>query len=731
VKLRAARSKESRPAPRTSKKASAHGAGAADSPLLALQRAAGNGPVSSLLATMRRDGRTGELPPVAVMRQVATAPAQAPAPVAAPAPAEPDTAWIAELPGEIQEQIDMFSEKYLSRQTEARQQVLLGQRAANRITFMRTMSRFLGSFDAVEAHYKEIKPMPGTNLWAHVSTRERLMAVQEDLKAQGSPMPETDVALGLRGDHLHPEGKQGGWYTHAAGFAIDWKAYAAPHVTDERLSALFETVTGGKTYFDLGLSPQARISLLEKMGQGTADEKESSAFLARVESEYIRLRDGSKKFKTDLPESSLAPLREVEAARTSVIQLTQHLAYLRQHGHKKAEVEEAAQQLVAAKAAFDEKLKAVRPHLNEIFEPWTEKLQARIDQINKAAAAQGVDLEKLSGRFKFNELHTALATIRRKEAPLQHSARAVLSEVLRMQRILTMARARADAGMRWLAAPGPRAPAAADAARWSDALAQVELQATAVGLALVPTMSILSRLLPGAALEPKPVEPLRPMPLSDSVVRSIGAGLDAIPDRIARSWSAVEKADEPLTALMGEEAARQKELDERTAYRQATVTALGGGTSKAQQQKGEAAVDALLRDKVKLLALQGAKDALMTDAEGFVFKARDVNNPAITQLLGLQSGTQGGGFFTPNEETGGEEEAKKGKMSGEHGFNLKFFKSMVKHGFELGVAWTGSADTMHFELAEGRQLLMTGGQEALVAGKTLAAEEASQPPASP
>jgi hypothetical protein len=38
---------------------------------------------------------------------------------------------------------------------------------------------------------------------------------------------------------------------------------------------------------------------------------------------------------------------------------------------------------------------------------------------------------------------------------------------------------------------------------------------------------------------------------------------------------------------------------------------------------------------------------------------------------------------------------------------------------------------MHFELAEGRQLLSTGGQEGLVAGKKLAAAEAKQPAASP
>jgi len=41
---------------------------------------------------------------------------------------------------------------------------------------------------------------------------------------------------------------------------------------------------------------------------------------------------------------------------------------------------------------------------------------------------------------------------------------------------------------------------------------------------------------------------------------------------------------------------------------------------------------------------------------------------------------------------------------------------MVQNGFELGVAWDGSADTMHFELVEGRRLATSGGSRPLVAG---------------
>jgi hypothetical protein len=81
-----------------------------------------------------------------------------------------------------------------------------------------------------------------------------------------------------------------------------------------------------------------------------------------------------------------------------------------------------------------------------------------------------------------------------------------------------------------------------------------------------------------------------------------------------------------------------------------------------------------------------------------------------------------GGFFTPDAE-GGDKEAKAGKFSGEHGYGQAFIKAMVSHGFEAGMAWRGGSDPMHFELAEGRKFLKTGGGSPVQAGATLRAEE--------
>ncbi len=706
--------------------------------VLELQRLAGNQAVVSRLVVARQ-------PPVGAVKAPGTTATPAggktqsgtPQPgtptSAAPttvtqqaAPPTPAIAWIEDLPAHVQEQIDTFSQTFLAAQTAARQKQLEDQRTANRTKFMETMRAFFGSDAATEAHFRDIQPMGNDlkyPLWAHVSTRERLLEVQEDLKAQKTPMPQTDVALGLRGDHLHPEGKGPGWFTHATGFAIDWKANAAPHMTDPRLIKLFETVTGGTPHFDLQLSVPARLDLIEKMGQGKAGAAESAALLQRIESEYNRLVANSETFKTNLPETSMAPLREVEAARTAVAAARRNLVQVRKKGAKKADIETAVATLATAVETFDTNKKDATARLSQIFEPWTKLLDAKIDAIEKVARDQGVDLGKLTGTFGFKELREKAAALRRKEAPLEQTARRVLAEVVAVHREALAIAARADAAKAWLAAPG-NARLPDDAATLATDLDDAKVQADSVVASLAPAKTSLAALLPGAVTEPKPPAALKPAPITRAGVAALRTSVGRLPPRVVASADKLGTIAKPLTDLVAEAAGTARNIAERTAYREATVVALGGA-DKAGRAKGEKAVAELLRQKVAWLNLKGAKQALQTDAEGFVFKAADVVNPAITQLLGLMSGTRGGGVLTPDPETGGEAEARAGTWSNTHGFNLTFMKSMVRHGFELGVAWDGQSDTMHFELVEGRRLLESGGTRALVAGATLRASEAA------
>jgi hypothetical protein len=458
------------------------------------------------------------------------------------------------------------------------------------------------------------------------------------------------------------------------------------------------------------------------MGQGRADTAESEALLQRIEAEYNRLVAGSQKFKTDLPETSLEPLRQVEAARTAVINAQVKVAALRRRGAKKADIAEASATVTTALEAFDATVKGAEPQLAKIFEPWTKLLDERIEAIDKAARDQGVDLDKLTGDYGFKELKSKLAAIRSKQLPLQQTAKSVLAEVVQIQRDALVIDAKVDAAQAWLAAPGKRAPDPDDAAQWSASLDEVKEKLATLSDSLDPLKASLASQLPGAVLVPKPPAVIGAMAVSNAVLSALQAAVDRLPDRVTKSADKLDKVSKPLSDLLGEGSSVDQEIAGRTAYRKQTVESLGG-TGKTGQAKGEAAVAGLLEQKTKWLALKQATEGLQTNAEGFVFKAKDVRDPAITQLLGLMSGTRGGGFFTPDPETGGEAEAKKGAWSSTHGFNLAFMKSMVSHGFELGVAWQGQSDTMHFELVEGRRLLESGGSRSLSAGAKLKAVE--------
>ena len=391
--------------------------------VVALQQSAGNRVVTQLVVLRDTD-------PKAVTDKGA-ADAAATATV-------PDIDWIESLDPHIKTQIDTFSEEHLQAQkTDAARQKVLNERNANRTTFMHTMRTLFGTDAKIQEHFEAIKPMDNDKanpLWAHVSTRERLLNVQDELKQQDSPMPNTDVALGLRGDHLHPEGKSAGWFTHATGFAIDWKAYATPHIKSGALIKLFGVVTGGTPHMDFNMSINARLDLIEKMGQGTATQSESQVFLDRVESEYNRLKANSDKFKTDLPETSLKPLREVEAARTAIAVAQGNLVRILRSRKGTTDTIQAAKDAVqAAKDNFAAKKSDATARLKEIFAPWTKKLDAKIAEINQAAAAKGVDLDKLTGSYGFDELNKKLAGVRYKAGPLQQQATAIAARVVAVQ----------------------------------------------------------------------------------------------------------------------------------------------------------------------------------------------------------------------------------------------------------------------------------------------------------
>ncbi|GAA0560980.1 hypothetical protein GCM10010172_50240 [Paractinoplanes ferrugineus] len=342
---------------------------------------------------------------------------EASTPAAAPPPLPPID-WIESLPGHVKQQIDNFSPGQ-EKLADAGNQGLIDARKRNRVTFMQTMRWAMGNDEAViRKHFEEIQPINvgGGELWGHVSTRERLLEVKADLEAQGIPMPQTTVGLGMRGDHLDRGDKGRGWFTHAVGFAVDWRAYSTPKIADQKLITLFEVVTGGRPDMRTSVESDKRIDLEIKIGQGTADAVESKKLLDSVESEYKRLADGSEKFKTDLPVKTLDRLRELEqarvAARTAQLRLTKLSA--RRPKATKDEIEAATKAVTDAKERHAKLQAAVEAELPELFEPWIAKVDEKIAVVDRKFTEAGVDVELLTSDYGFAERNKKIQAKNRK-----------------------------------------------------------------------------------------------------------------------------------------------------------------------------------------------------------------------------------------------------------------------------------------------------------------------------
>ncbi|GAA2604965.1 hypothetical protein GCM10010436_02690 [Paractinoplanes durhamensis] len=625
-------------------------------------------------------------------------------PVAKVAEPPPPIDWIEALPAHIKRQIDNFSEGQV-KAADAGNQALLDARARNRVTFMKTMRWAMGNDDAViQKHFEEIQPIDvgdGEQLWAHVSTRERLLEVKAELEAQGVPMPGTTVGLGMRGDHLFRVEKKlsRGWFTHAAGFAVDWRAAATPKIKDPRLIALFEMVTGGRPDMKTSVESDKRIDLEIKMGAGTADAVESKKLLDSVEAEYKRLQEGSEKFKTDLPAGTMDRLRELEQARFAVPTAQRKLARLlaKRPKAKPEEIQAAKDAVAAAEKHYTEVRTKIGPDLPKLFEPWTKKIDEKIAVLDQHFKDANIDVELLTSDFGLQERADKITALQQADAGAARKAGPEVGKLRQLHQDAVALQARIDA---------------AKAAGLSDPdLAKVEEAVGGVLRGVDPLEEALTGIVPKAKFEIKPAKV--------GSAKETVATLKAAADKLGPRFTDLAKRIVPAAATFDQNEAdvvtTKEDLALRRKFRDDKTAVLG-----------KKKIDTLIDEKFQLLTLKSLKDGLINNTDGFVFGSKlDVNDPALDQLFGLMPESRGG-FFTPDPE-GGENEAKAGKFSGEHGYGLMFVKSMVAHGFEPGMAWRGGSDPMHFELAEGRKFLTSAGADPVEAGATLRAVEAIIP----
>ncbi len=278
----------------------------------------------------------------------------------------------------------------------------------NRYEFMHYMRAYLGPDPATTNHFKAIRKanVPG-EVYLHDKAASRLEAVAAKL---GGKMPASWVGYGLRGRFRTHTRESNSRMAHPMGYAVDYRPYEAPMITDSRLVELFDLQAGGATHFDpdkVGGYRQRR-DFIQQMGQGTADPQKVATFFKNFEDEYNRIKKASTDFQTSLADDlkkELFSLRdEYVGLQKSIADVTKKL--------KKAKKPEEQAALAEEKKKHQDAVEVIRSKLSTVFKPWLDKLAEQKKGIEKLvpnvgqipakgelnkqikAAQQGVDAKK-------------------------------------------------------------------------------------------------------------------------------------------------------------------------------------------------------------------------------------------------------------------------------------------------------------------------------------------------
>jgi hypothetical protein len=574
----------------------------------------------------------------------------------------------------------------------------IGSKIEGRMTFMRNMPAYFGgSEEAMVKHYGEIKKIdvPG-EVHLHPSAGDRLLDVYNEV---GASMPETTVALGLRGNqHAHPD-SLGSMPMHGLGLAIDYFAVENPHLTDGRLHRLVDRVTGGPVRMNLG-NWETRRKTIEAIGEKAATPEGAAAlatddqvlkFFATLEKEYVRVAQLSDAFQGSLDAGAKAQLNAlhdlyVGKYLTPIDKLGDEIkalpAKIRKAGKspKAAELQKRLEAAIAEKAALEQQLPAeqerIKAQLPGIFASWLQIIRQERQRLeNQVPNLQDVPFEaaynQKAGELKnrHDKLDSTVNNLRREATKAQKA----LDQYNKKKN-----KAAAKAGEPVLeATEQPEDP---------QLRALEDKLATAQGkLALSETeLNEVKREL-GVLKGYKPLIPLKnDWANLDWLEKSLSSDLHFVfvGERNAKNPSVHQlvnkglfRADDDLATL---------------AQAQANPTSAQPDASTPEVAPPPVAV---------------ATPEVVTPTPAPKVKGTDWNmiaeflSPAMQDALAVvEANEKRGVSLSLSESKPAASASTPKKPRGKQRFDLLFLKTMVKHGFDLGVAWgPGSTDPMHFE----------------------------------
>jgi hypothetical protein len=215
------------------------------------------------------------------------------------------------------------------------------------------------------------------------------------------------------------EGKQTIGNLHNIGFAVDYNAYQAPHLKDQRIMDLIKIVTGRSASLDYktpaGLDTRAAG---ETFTRGSEEDKAKleadkkiQTWLDQVEKEAAALGKASDDFRASLKTKDAAGA-EVDQAprlqelRTEWFEAKEKVAAAKARERKakdEKDKEAAKAETVEAEAAQ----KAIQDELQVVLKPWIEKVAAQKTAMEAKIAAVGLDPAKLPTGAKLEPAITA------------------------------------------------------------------------------------------------------------------------------------------------------------------------------------------------------------------------------------------------------------------------------------------------------------------------------------
>jgi hypothetical protein len=313
-----------------------------------------------------------------------------------------------------------------------------------RAAFFQEMRAYFGTDEKTIDHFARLRKanVKGATTWLHDEAATRLEKVQAEI---GEARMPASGGVGWPRAECTLAGKQGLGNLHNMGYAVDYNAYQAPHIKDQRTLDLIQIVSGRSPSLNYGtpagLDPRA---IGETFTYGSDEDKEKLAadpkvqnWLAQVEREAQALGKASEDFRRSLQTKAddgatvdQAPkLQELRQKWFATKARVKEAKNKEKKARKKEDKEKAREETVKIEA----ELETIKTELLVVIKPWLDKVTAQKTGMEAKITAVGLDPSNLPSAKKLDSAITAAQSLGKRMEALRSKLGAELKKGQRSQ----------------------------------------------------------------------------------------------------------------------------------------------------------------------------------------------------------------------------------------------------------------------------------------------------------